>query len=296
MFRRQADAGRAIYRDVVLYLLDTAFEVKAWMPITGDAYALHRSFGDRVFLEAEDGAYQCTFNGRNIHLDGLSVQALRDDVLPWTDSIPGWLIGNNSTGDYPAFDHIAFDPAHSTTRVICSVQDDFTMELFRSQYKYMSGHDKVIAMDLALRTGIDKQVIAGYMTGFPKDIYFHAPYAPLFAVGDTLCVFDHCCGAIRKFDRSFIPVGETRIDYHRCNLWKGRVDQDAATGSVYLLERDGPLMNVRRIDTGSGRTGRDRILEHRFPEQVTVHDGYAYYVYRPFGGEQTRWLYRERLR
>lgn len=296
LLRTQTDAGRPIYRDVVLYLLNPEFRTKAWVPIAGDVRGLHGSYGGRIFLEADAVAFHCAFEHGAIVLHTLTTRELRDEVLPWTDSIPGWMLGNNATGEFPAFDHLAFDPERREVRTFCTVQDDFTMELFRSEYKYLSGHDKVVAMDLALRTGIDKQLIAGSMTGFSKHPYFHAPYAPLFVVGDTLCVFDHSCGAIRKFDRDLNAVSETPISYHLRNLWKGTLVQDAATGAVHVIERQGPSTDVRTVDPHTGEVGAHHRLEQRFPEQVSVNDGYAYYVYRPFGGEQTRWLYRELLR
>jgi hypothetical protein len=180
--------------------------------------------------------------------------------------------------------------------VFCTAEDPSTRELFRSQYKYMSGRDKVVAMDLALRSGIDKQVIAGYMTGFQHDRYFHPPYAPLFRVGDTLCVFDHARGAIRKFTDELEACGEVPISYQQRNLWSGRLVQDAGDQRVYVVERKAASVLLERINVNSGTVSTPYVLGNRYPEQVMVHDGYAYYTYRPFGGEQTRWLYRERIR
>lgn len=296
MVRSEGMAGRTIYRDVTLFLLDTLWTEQASVPVMGDVLALHRDFHGNVYIEAPGAAYACLRSGRSILLEHIDRTTLSEAILPWTDTVPGWLIGNNDRRDFYAFDHFAHDPATRDTRVFCTAEDPFTRELFRSQYKYMNGHDKVVAMDLALRSGIDKQIIAGYMTGFQHDRYFHPPYAPLFIVHDTLCVFDHSCGAIRKFTRDLQPCDETPFTYHLRNLWCGELVQDPVGGEVYLLEHRGPVATVRPVDTGSGSAGRSYALTHRHPEQVVVHAGFAYYTYRPFGSEQTRWLYRERIR
>lgn len=302
MVRTQAMASRPIYQDVTLYLLDTLFSEQASVPIIGDVLALHRDFRDVVYLETTDAAYACDAKGRAILLEKVELKTLREAILPWTDSLPpdggrpAVLVGNNDRRDFYAFDHFAFDPVAGTARVFCTAEDAFTRDLFRSQYKYMSGHDKVVAMDLALRSGIDKQVIAGYMTGFQHDRYFHPPYAPLFTIDDTLCVFDHSCGAIRKFTSDLMPCDEVRFDWHRRNLWKGALVQDRSAGTVWLIEERNSTTTLKRIDHRSGAAGIPVKLEQAYPEQVTVHDRYAYYTYKPFGAERTRWLYRERLR
>ena len=296
MLRSQENAGKSIYQDVTLFLLDTAWQRIASVPIVGDVLALHRDFRGVVYVEAPAMAYACQRSGRSILLEKVERKTLREAILPWTDSIPGWLLGNNDDRSFYSFDHFAFDPRSEKSRVFCTVEDPFTRELFRSQYKYMSGHDKVVAMDLALRSGIDKQVIAGYMTGFQHHLYFHPPYAPLFVVNDTIRVFDHACGSIRAFTSELLPCVETPIDFHRRNLWNGRLVQDEATEAVYVVEEKNASTAVERIDMPSGSTGAAFTLHNRYPEEVMVYDGYVYYTYRPFGGEQTRWLYRERMR
>ena len=122
---------------------------------------------------------------------------------------------------------VPFEPARvrmsqliDTVQKNCTITDARTLELFRSQYKYMQGRDKVIAMDLALETGIDAEIIAGYMTGFPDDLYFHPPYAPLFVINDTLCVFDHYRERIARYNSALHPIGEALGLAIGLNSWR----------------------------------------------------------------------------
>lgn len=169
------------------------------------------------------------------------------------------------------------------------------MELFRSQYKYMSGRDKVIAMDLELETGVDREVIAGYMTAFHDDPYFQLPYAPLFVVDDVLCVFDHTTDRIRRFHRDRGHERDVPIAYHHERGWDSCLLQDPASGAVHALFKRGPHTWLRHVDAGTGSMGDRMELTHPYPEAIRIYDGYVYYVYRPFGSLQHRTLYREAL-
>src|SRR5690606_11308322 len=153
-------------------------------------------------------------------------------ILPWTDTLAGKLLGNDLDRTFPEFDHLAYDP--DTDRIIpfCTVTDRHVLSLFRSEYKYMSGRDKVIAMDLELETGIDREIIAGYMTGFYNNIYFSVPYAPLFVVNDTIFIFDHSEGTIRCFDRELSAIGEIPMTHQNDRSWKKELLQDPVSKSI----------------------------------------------------------------
>lgn len=296
LWHRESEAGAQVLRGARLYLLDTLFNERYSVALPGAARALHHDHRGRPIAEGEHDAWLAAAGEEDIHLSAIGRERLHKYVLPWTDSIPGRLLGNNLTPTYPAFDHVAYMPATERSEVICSVTNAHLLELFRSQYKYMSGRDKVIAMDLALKLGTDPETVAGYMTDFHKDIYYEVPYAPLFVVRDTLCVFDRYKGAIRRFDQGLNDLAEVPLAKERYrDRWK-RLLQDPVSGRVYALYTSGPRTMLRAIDVSTGRMGDPAVLTHPFPEEVQVHDGYAYYVYRPFGSLQRRTLYREALR
>ena len=160
----------------------------------------------------------------------------------------------------------------------------------------MSGHDKVVAMDLERELGVDREVIAGYMTAFYNDPYFDVPYAPLFVVHDTLCVFDHYRERIRRFAPDLTVLGETALTYDKERAWKNKLLQDAVDGRIYAVFARSVHTWLREVDPKTGELGRVITLTYPFPEEVQVHDGHAYYVYRPYGSLQHRTLYREALR
>jgi len=296
MWHKEAEAGRQVYRQARLHLLDTNFVECCSVRIPTEVVGLRHDHAQRTIVEGVGSGWFAFLEGQELRLQEVDLATLHEKVLPWTDSIQGHVLGNNFDPTFPAFDHFAVDPLLGLTRTICSVQDAFRMELFRSEYKYMSGHDKVVAMDLALGTGVDAEIIAGYMTGFHNNIYFEPTYAPLFVVNDTLCVFDHYTHAIRRFLPDGSSVDQVPISYHQQRHWSTKLLQDPSDDAVYALFVRDRRTWLRTVDPCDGSLGPVRMLDHPYPEEVQVDQGYAYFIYRPYGSLQHRTLYRQAVR
>lgn len=296
--RAEADASKEILRDVRLVLLDTLFNETASCPVPEDVFGLRHDLRNDVVIEGTTRAFGIGRKGKELVLLPFGLEELRRSVLPWTDSIPGWMVGSNAEDTYPALDHLALDPLADSLARICTVVDTFLMDLLRSEYKYMKGPEKVTAMNLAAQLGVDKEVVAAYMRGFSRNVWFKPLYAPLFVVGDTLLVFDHPRKRIRKFDRAFHEHGSVPIIYQAKGeerLWAGRLSQDRSTGQVYAHFRKGGTTWLRAIDPVTGLLGPRHRLQHEYPERVQVQGGWVYYIWRPYGSLQKRTIYRERL-
>lgn len=296
MWHREENAGEQLFRNARLVLLDTLFNEMASYKLPGEVRRLHHDHRGRVVVDGQRDAWVAELRNGEIAMGIVDRKTLHDAILPWTDSTAGRLLGTNRSEEWPAFDHLAFDPASDLQQAFCTIEDEHVMELFRSQYKYMSGRDKVIAMDLEKDTGIDKQVIAGYMTGFQHHPYFSVPYAPLFVVNDTLCVFDHVRQQIRRFTPAGVGIDEVPMQHANDRQWRGRLIQDRDDANVYALFARGPRSWLCRVEPSTGLLGTPTSLAHPFPEEVQIFGGYAYYVYRPTGSRDQRTLFREAVR
>lgn len=298
LLRAGHEAGQEILRDVRLVLLDDLLHERASCPVPEEVYGLRHDLRNDVLIEGARHAFGVGWKGDRLVLLPFSLDTLRRSVLPWTDSIPGWVLGSNAVAEYPALDHLALGADHDSLVRICTVVDSFMMELFRSEYKYLKGPDKVLAMHLADELGVDKETVAGLMSGFSRNIWYEPLFAPLFVVGDTLLVFDHARGRLRKFDRTFTEARGVVLPYaggQRDRQWTGDLVQDRATQRIHaLFQRNGRTW-LRAIDPVSGRLGRPFHLTYRWPQRVQVHQDWVYYIWRPEGSLQKRTLYRERL-
>lgn len=295
LLHREENAGVQLYRNARLHLLDTSFQEQCAVALPDMVRRVVRDHRNRTIVEGRKDAWLADLYDGGIRLASMDRSTLNEEVLPWTDSIPGYLLGNNGSPSWPAFDHFAYDPRPDSLFPICSVQDDLVMELFRSQYKYMSGRDKVIAMDMELATGIDREVIAGFMTGFQHDPYFRVPYAPLFVVKDTLCVFDHTRMLLRRYSSDRVLVDEVPLVHQQEKGWRTCLLQDSADERIYALFARNAQTWLREVDVHTGGVGHAHKLAHPFPEEIQVFDGHVYYVYRKHGSLQHRTLYREAL-
>lgn len=290
------EAGAQVFREARLHLLDTNFVELCSVRIPGDAVRLQHDHANRTIVEGTRKAWSATLANKEILLNVIDLKTLREEILPWTDSLPDLLLGSTMSKTFPAFEHIGYNVDTKETRVLCHVQEDHTMELFRSQYKYMTGRDKVIAMDLEKETGIEREIIAGYMTGFQNNLYFVLPYAPLFVVHDTLCIFDHGLGVIKRSRFDLSVIDEVPISYQLDGSWSERLVQDRSDGSVYAVFTKNLRTWLRKVDPSTGALGPISRLTNPFPEEVQVHGAHVYYVYRPYGSLQHRTLYREAIR
>nr|MDQ3102053.1 hypothetical protein [Bacteroidota bacterium] len=295
LFHRQERAGQQVLKGARLHLLDTLFHERSMHSFPSPVKGLQKDHLQRVIVEGEHEAWIAESTEGGIAVARIELQLLHRSILPWKETINGNLIGSDQEETYPAFSYVAFDPITKETRAICTVQDDHLMELFRSQYKYMSGRDKVIAMDLSAETGVESVIIAGYMTDFHHNIYYRVPYAPVFVVNDTICVFDHYREQIRKFDRDLAGAGEIPITHHHDRSWTNELIQDPTDQHIYSVHKKSSRTSLRWIDPATGIPGPSFTLTHPFPEEVKMYDGYVYYVYRPYGSLQHRTLYREQM-
>jgi len=299
MLRSEAEQGLEILRDVRLVLLDTQLVEQAAVPMHEDVLGLYHDLRAMPIVRGSRQAYGVARLAAGLALSPFPLEQLERAVLPWTDSIPQWVLGSRKDDVLPQVDHVGHAPVLDSSVLVASVVDTVMMDLFRSEYKYMSGRDKVIAMDLARELKVDKQVIAGYMSGFDRNIWFKPVYAPLFVVGDTVVVFDHYRNRMRKYDLAFRPVGEVPLSHHLSRQgrdWKGRMVQDARTGELYAqYERFGQGW-LQRVDPHTGVPGAITRLQFRYPEKVQVFDGSVYYIQRPQGSLQKRTIYREAVR
>lgn len=299
LLKAEGESHQEILRDVRLVLLDTLFRERASCRVPEDMLGLRRDLRNDVVLEGAQHAFVATRMDGTLKLEPFGLDDLRGKVLPWTDSIPGQVLGSNNDEVLPAFDHIAYDPVMDSASVIVTVVDSFMLRLFRSEYKYLRGPEKVAAMNLAAELGVDKEIVAGYMSGFQHNIWFKPVYAPLFVVGDTLLVFDHANGVLRKFDRAFKERGRSSLGYLTNGVkgeWAGRVVQDRRTQRLYaIFQRNGGCW-LRCIDPVSGALSSRIPVTFKYPERLQVHGGCIYYVYRPFESLRKKAVYRERIR
>jgi hypothetical protein len=169
------------------------------------------------------------------------------------------------------------------------------MDLYRSEFKYVSPKEKLWAYRQELKTGIDNEVWVG-ATSFTNSLYYEPLYAPLFVKEDTVLIFDHYNDMLFKVNSKLQKIDSTAITYHKFKEgknWEQPLLKDKGEQKVFALFERGGYYYLKRINLTNGQTKTAFKLYYRFVEQSKVKNGYAYYIYRPLESTQRKFLYRE---
>jgi hypothetical protein len=171
------------------------------------------------------------------------------------------------------------------------------MELYRSEYKWVDVRTRLWAKQKEIETGVDAQIWVG-ANYFTQSIYYKVPFAPLFKIRDSMYVLDFQSDLLSVYNE----FGESErtipllFHYHKDRTgWKRIILKDQATQSLYaVFEKDG-ITYLGNIDLHTGVIRSKHRIYHKYVEKIRIHNGYAYYIYRPFESIQKRFLYKERL-
>lgn len=199
--------------------------------------------------------------------------------------------------DYPEFNYFNLTKNSDKTALIRTIKDEFTMELFRAEYKYLSNQDKLKARRLEYKTGIDKEIFGAYMSGFTYHIYYKKLYAPLFCYGDSLFIFDHPSNQIFFHNGDGQNLDSIDIHYleNRSLKFKDEIINDPKTKLFYGIFEKSGIKSLLKIDPFSGESHNSINLYYAYPENIKVRDNKVYYIYRKTGGSKTRHLFMEEI-
>ncbi|MBK9287843.1 MAG: hypothetical protein IPN38_09190 [Flavobacteriales bacterium] len=110
MLRAEADQSIEILRDVRLVLLDTLYNEKATAALQEDVLGLYHDLRDMPIVRGTGQAYGAALQDGSVALMPFSLDRLDKAVLPWTDSIPDWVLGTAKDNVIPRVDHVAPAP------------------------------------------------------------------------------------------------------------------------------------------------------------------------------------------
>lgn len=127
-------------------------------------------------------------------------------------------------------------------------------------------------------------------------------YDPVFAVGDSLVLFNFEADKIEFFDKNAQFVGETPITFHRDLKWNGdrpmkstwnrKVLVDMPKRTFYAVFLEESTLILKKIDIKTGKTQEvARLSGFQFVLLPKVHNGQLYFMYHT-GITHSKALYR----
>jgi hypothetical protein len=134
--------------------------------------------------------------------------------------------------------------------------------------------------------------------GFFNVLVADSVYAPLFKIGELLCVFDHVNGFLLRFDLALGGDSSIPIGYHRAPGWRKEMILDVALDRVYgrFTGKNGGLV-LKEIDIGSGKVSKEYAPEIApyLAENFRMRNGYLYFIGQPEVNVPNRRLYKVNL-
>jgi hypothetical protein len=297
-WKRQEDAKRTLFNGagVLRVVRDSSQKHQQYRlyPIPELAECFYDQFPGEVIVKG----YNRHFMLRNDQLYFVPDSIMKRQIEPVVDTLSKEeFVMTDFQSTYPAFDYyLASDKGWQSLH---HIEDEKEMELFRSEYKYLGPKEKVEAYQFQLDTGIDKEIIAAYMRGFPNSNYHSPIYAPLMVLGDTVLILDHLHSKGLRFLKNGTPLDQFPIHYHQLKgkgKWMGKVWKDPNTHSLYTAYSKNGRVTILLILQESNAQKELQTLEHSYVERIRIRGNQIFYIYRPFESSQKRYLYSEKIK
>ncbi len=296
MFKKESQADLEILERCKLVCLDENLKVKTESKIIPVAIDIQKDEFGQCFLTTIESIFFVIITDHGIMLDEMSddfsLNENRNLVIDETNEIQ---LISDYEDTYPEFSYYLSNRKGDLEKV-CTVKDEQLMHLFRAQYRDFKPREKLEAYRMELKTGIDKEVISGYMSGFHKSIYFRPIYAPAFKVDSGFIIVNHVANQIERYSSKGVKIDGTEIKYHlksRKTGWTENLIQDKETEEIYTCFEVNGNAILKKINHRTGQIHDEMKLTYRYPEQLSVLNGEVYYLYRPFGSSQKKYLYKE---
>lgn len=279
-------------------LLATTDTVLSRYQVPGEAVSLFKDFRERIYVICKEKVFLCSFRNDRVALSPV----LTDDFYSrnWLilDSLGTQFYYSNRNELYPGYEYFAqhFDDTVPTR--LHHVEDELIMDLYRAEYKYANGQEKLWAVRQEMATGVDKEVWMGAKY-FTQSLYYKVPYAPLFVREDTVFVFDHYRDLLYKFNQENEKIDSIPIYYHKAtkpSKWEQPLIDDETTQDIYGLFMRQGHSHLKLINTETGMTSLAFRVYYKFAENIKIDKGYVYYIYRPYESAQERYIYREKIK
>ncbi len=219
-------------------------------------------------------------------------------LKPVADSLRGNYYYSNQWDKYPSFNYYFLKSKDTLSHLLSTITNEDLMKIYNFEYYYLPSGLQLEARRMADRYKTDKHVIAALMSGFTQSMYYEPLYAPLFVIKDTICIFNHHNDFLYHYNLENKFIDSVRINYHHpknWREWKKQLFVDETENKVYaFFSKDGHHY-LKEINYQNGKEILTYKLQHHSAEKIKIKDGWIYYVYRPFGSTQERFLYREKI-
>jgi hypothetical protein len=131
---------------------------------------------------------------------------------------------------------------------------------------------------------------------FVSRVIYKPIYVPMFEYRDTVYLFDHVYGNIKKLDLEGNKFEGCKINYHENKKWRRQLIFDQERGKAYTLIDTKWAMTLHQINLETGKLSAPLILDRPHISNIKVKNGFIYFLYfAPQHGENVKKLEKMRI-
>ena len=294
---KKSTEGRDLWEGAWIAQLNEKGKITFSFALSEPAERLHLSPTGECYLLTENHVFQLV-NAPSKNLVLVSPEFFREQVLPISGSIANKIIFQTFTEDFPEYAYYFYEKGKESALLVEQVADSMTLELFKSQYKYLPGYKKKEALQIQLDTGIPKEIVGGYMTGFQHDLYYHDPKAIAVQLESSWEIYNFSQSRKTTVD-SLGQIATARFNADLVELEKKQQVisiQKMTNGDLIFIVKDKKgYIHLFQADSITGALMLKKTLHWNYTKHVTVYQNKVYYLYRPFEGRETWYIYSEKL-
>lgn len=265
----------------------------------GEAKEFYHDYMGYTNLVCKNYIYRINMYHDRFVLIPLAVEDVNAFIKPIIDTINGKIIFSDYWKEYPMFNYFSFNEADSIKAQLHTIEDKEMMHAYNFEYYSLMPKEKLAARRLAMEYKTDKHIVASLMSGFTKSMFYEPLYAPLYIIKDTISVFDHYKNHLFHLDKNGHKIDSIPINYnHPKNWkeWKNKMLKDDINNLVYAVYDKNGHKYIKQISTQTGKDLGKYNLQFHSADKLKIHDGYAYYIYRPYESTQEKFFYRELIK
>ncbi len=262
----------------------------------GEAKEFYRDYMGYTNLVCENFIYRINIYHDRFVLIPLAIEDVNSFIKPILDTVNGKIIYTDYWKDYPLFNYFSYNEKDSLRKQLISIEDKELMHAYNFEYYSLKPKDKLDARRAAMDMHTDKHIIAALMSGFTKSMFYEPLFAPLYIIKDTIYVFDHYKNLLFHLNKEGVTIDSVRINYnHPKNWkeWKNVMLKDDIKNAIYAVYEKNGHKYIKEIGLQNGKEKGKYVLQFHSADKLKIHDGYAYYIYRPFESTQEKFFYRE---
>lgn len=294
---KRTDELRDLFEEAWLARMDSSGKLTASFHINEPAEALHLSPTGDCYLKTENSVFHIS-ESPALSLTYVDPNTFAKELEPICGFLHSNIVFSNFSKAYPAFSYFHVPAEMHEAHIITTVADSFTMELFHSEFKYLSGRGKRDAFQYELDYGVPKEVVAGYMSGFKDSPYYHDPVAYFVQKKSTWFIYNCSQRCILEVDENGRVLSNRKMtaqqslaDLAEVKKVLNVTSRDDGKTVVFAQDKQGVCGMYEVNEVGEVKHLRD--LYWKFVKNPKIKGDQIFYLYRPYESRKNFYLYAE---